>query len=557
MMIAFSMTFRFMTAFFCFFLLLSQESLTAEPPKPGFVLHFDFIRNASEGCALVDIAERAGAKVINVVPPAHVWEDATSQSALDAILNEINRRGLSLVFTRIDAAKLPDRSGKRSYYLYDRILNERGRLPNGKATDAYFLTTVGKDGYAEWMEEETRYYAQHYGGLPNLIGINLGPFSEPFSAERCGFLEYMEETRSYEVTQYTRYAKKWWHGWLAAHYEDISALNREYGDHWNSVDAIPLPLNEKDRRFNRADLTYFDFVRSLNDWYVERYMRCRAIWHEVSHRTDVPFILQLNGGLAEKIIMGRPGHAGFDVPGWMSMADALGVSLYTNSGYPDMGHGSILATVNLLASAQELGKPVFVLEGGNEAPNVTLDPVELAFFGSVAGKLMPKTYIYEFLKDKFNEQYSRNPGKVVTADGRIRPRAFTAFHDLFTDITSRSVSPEPPVLYAVFDSLYARGNAPVGNRYAALYDLAAFTPIRWIPKGQESTMHPGVPVLNPDGTVSPANETFSSLMSGIPDIDSGEYSGWRREILKALGNRKAGEALVPPNWSGPMRPGSL
>lgn len=192
-------------------------------------------------------------------------------------------------------------------------------------------------------------------------------------------------------------------------------MNCEYGTEFASFDGVPLPLNEKDRHFERADLAYFDFARSLNDWYVERYMRCRQIWHEVSHRADVPFILQLNGHFAEKMVMGCPGHAAFDVPNWIAMADAVGVSLYTNSGYPDMGHRSILATVNILAVAGDMGKSVFVLEGGNEAPNVTLDPRELAFFGSVAGKLMPQTYVYEFLKDKFNEKYAQNPGKLVTS----------------------------------------------------------------------------------------------------------------------------------------------
>ncbi|MFH0994077.1 MAG: beta-galactosidase [Pseudomonadota bacterium] len=534
-MIPFSKTFRFLIGFLCSFLLVSEVNVKAEAPKPGFVVHFDFIKNASEGCVLVDIAARAGARVINLVPPAHVWEDPASLAALDAIINEINRRGLSLIFTRIDAAKLPDRSGKRPYYLYDRILNEPGRLPNGKATVEVFLATVGKDGYAEWMEEETRYYAKHYGGLPNLIGINLGPFSEPFSAERCGFLEYMAESRSYEITQYTRYAQKWWHGWLASHYDDVSALNREYGTEFVSFNVVPMPLNEKDRRFERADLAYFDFARSLNDWYVERYTRCRKIWHEESKRADVPFILQFNGGLAEKFAMGRPGHAAFDVPGWISMADAIGVSLYTNSGYPDMGHRSILATVNLLAVAGDMGKPIFVLEGGNEAPNVTLDPVELAFFGSVAGKLFPQTYVYEFLKDKFNEKYTQNPGKLVTAGGRIRSSAFSALHKLFTDIESHSAAPEIPALYVCFDSISARGNARAGIRYAALFDLAASIPIRWIPKGQESVMRPGIPVLNPDGTVSPVNDTLSRLMSRIPEIDSGERAEWCREVLKALG----------------------
>jgi hypothetical protein len=534
-MIVFSMTFRFLIAFLCSFLLLSGSDAKAEVPKPGFVVHFDFIRNASEGCSLVGIAERAGAKVINLVPPAHVWEDPVSLAALDAIIKEISRRGLSLIFTRIDAAELPDRSGKRPYYLYDRILNEPGRLPNGKATAEYFRSTVGKDGYAEWMEEETRYYAEHYGGLPNLIGINLGPFSEPFSAERCGFLEYMEESRTYEITQYTRFAEKWWRGWLAAHYDDVDALNREYGTEWDSFDLVPMPLNENDRRFERPDLAYFDFVRSLNDWYVERYMRCRSIWHEVSLRADVPFILQLNGHFAEKMVMGRPGHAAFDVPGWISMADALGISLYTNNGYPDMGHRSILATVNLLAVARDLGKSIFVLEGGNESPNVTLDPVQLAFFGSVAGKLMPKTYIYEFLKDKFNEKYAQNPGKVVTADGRIRSRAFNALRKLFTEIESRSVVPEEPVLYACCDPLLSRGNAQAGNRYSAMFDLAASIPIRWIPKGDETIMHPGISILNPDGSVFPDNDAFSCLMSRIPGVDSGERAGWRREVLRALG----------------------
>ena len=539
-MIAFSMTFRFLITFLCSFLLLSGVNAKAEAPKPGFVIHFDFIKNASEGCALVDIAGRAGAKVINLVPPAHVWEDPASLAALDAIIKEINRRGLSLIFTRIDAAMLPDRSGNRRYYLYDRILNEPGRLPNGKATAEYFLTTVGKDGYAEWMEEETRYYAKRYGELPNLIGINLGPFSEPFSAERCGFLEYMEESQTYEITQYTRFAEKWWHGWLAAHYDDVSALNREYGTEFASFDVVPLPLNEKDRRFERADLAYFDFARSLNDWYVERYTCCRQIWHEVSRRADVPFILQLNGHLAEKFAMGRPGHAAFDVPGWIALSDAVGLSLYTNNGYPDMGHQSILATVNLLAVARDFGKPVFVLEGGNEAPNVTLDPVELAFFGSVARKLTPQTYVYEFLKDKFNEKYAQNPGKVVTADGRIRPRAFNALRNLFTNIDCRMTSTgsgfqETPVLYACFDSLSSRGNAQAGDRYAALFDLAASIPIRWIPKGHESVMRPGIPVLNSDGTVSPVNDALFRLMSSIPRIGSEERAAWRNEVLKALG----------------------
>jgi hypothetical protein len=507
----------------------------AEPSKPGFVIHFDFIRNASEGLALVEIAQRAGAKVINLVPPAHVWEDAASLAALDRILAEISRRHLSLVITRIDASRLPDSGGNRFSYLYGKILTEPGRLPNGKDTSEYFLTTAGQAGYAEWMEEETTFYAKHYGKLPNLLGINLGPFSEPDTAQRCGFFEYMDETRSYEITQYTPSAEGVWHRWLAAHFRGVAALDSEYAAHFASFDSVPLPLNEKDERFGRADLAYFDFARSLNDWFVERYQRCRSIWHEASGRADVPFILQFNGGAAEKFMIGRPSFAAFDLPGWVDMADALGISLYTNSGFPDMGHASIVATLNLVAVASYLGKDIFVLEGGNEAPNVTLDPVQLAFFGEVAGSVGPRTYVYEFLKDKFDEEYRSNPGKVVTAGGRIRRPAFNALRRLFRQIESSPAVPEKPVLYFLSDSMASRGNPRAGEMNGALFDLASSIPIRWIPKGREAVMHHGIPVLRADGSLSPAHETLSHLFTSIPAVGTLARAAWRRDVLKALG----------------------
>ena len=74
----------------------------AAPPKTGYVVHFDFLKNAGEGRDLVRIAQRAGARVINLVPPAHVWENPAALAMLDAILDEIARRRLSLIFTRID-----------------------------------------------------------------------------------------------------------------------------------------------------------------------------------------------------------------------------------------------------------------------------------------------------------------------------------------------------------------------------------------------------------------------------------------------------------------------
>ena len=512
-----------------------DEAKASEFPEPGFVVNFDFIRNASDGLDLIKIAQKAGAKVINMVPPAHVWDDPVSLAALNAILQEIAHRNMDVIFTRIDASQLPDRKGNRITYLYDRILKDRGRFPNGKPTPEYFCTTVGKDDYARWMEEEIRFYAEHYGKLPNLMGINLGPFSEPFSAERCGFLDFMDESQRYEIIQYTKYAKYWWHRWLLANYHDMDTLNYEFASTFDSFESVPLPLNEKDDRFGRSDLAYFDFVRSLNDWFVERYTRCRSIWHEASGRDDVPFILQFSGCLAEKIILGRPGYTGFDLPGWIAMADAVGLSLYTNSGYPDMGHATISATVNLVAVAHDMGKKIFVLESGNEAPNVTLDPVEVAFFGSIGRKLLPQTYIYEFLKDKFNETYKQNPGKVVTADGRIRHQAFKAVQELFHDIESHPQNMESPLIYVLFDSLSSRGNTDSGIRNAALFDLASSVPVRWIPAGYEVPLRPEIPILHMDGTVFPANERLSTLMSSVPDLkNSEERANWRQEVQKAI-----------------------
>jgi hypothetical protein len=513
----------------------SSYSLAPLPPKPGFVVHFDFLSNVQEARDLVRIAASAGARVINVVPPAHVWENKLALQMLDGIIDEISRRKLSFVFTRIDAAYPPDPSRpERFNYLYGNILTNFGTLPNGKQTAEYFRTTVGRKGYTEWMEEEVRYYAKNYGRHPNLLGINFGPFSEPFSSERGGFLEYEFETDQYEITQYTPEGANWFHLWLIKHYGDIRRVNAEYDTSFAAIEEIPLPLNEKDARFGKPDLAYFDFARSLNDWLVENYERCRRIWHEVSERSDVPFILQHCGGYPEKLIKGRPAFAAFDVPGWIAMADAAGLSLYTNSGYPDFGHASVRASVNMAALARGLNKDVFVLEGGIEAPNVVLIPEELQFYGTVARKLDPRTYIYEFLKDKFDEPYELNPGKLVDAKGKIRQAPYQALRKLFREIRSDKKSHEAPAIYFVSDALAARGNSQVGALNLAIYDIASDVAVRWVPKGSESIMAPGVPVIKWDGSVSPANEPLSTLLRNVPKVDTMARQTWRRTVLESI-----------------------
>jgi hypothetical protein len=300
------------------------------------------------------------------------------------------------------------------------------------------------------------------------------------------------------------------------------------------LEEIPLPRSESDPNFGAPQLAYFDFVRSLNDWFVERYQTCRRIWHQEGGNTTVPFILQFNGGLAEKLALGHPSFAAFDIPDWVAGADALGLSIYTNNGFKDYGHASVQATVNLIAEARDQGKDAFVLEGGCEAPNVVLNPAELAFFGSAARKLNPRTYIYEFLKDKFDEVYSSNPGKPVTSKGRIRRPAYRALQRLFSEIESRPAETDTPALYAVSEPLAARGNAKAGDINSALYDIASEVSIRWVTPSGASQIHPDVPVLRMDGSVTPANEDLSRLMRNIPPIDSADRPAWRRDTISAI-----------------------
>ena len=155
--------------------LIAGEAYPATAPLTGYVVHFDFITNRYEARQLVHLAASSGARVINIVPPAHIWERRLAVRMLDDILHEAAELKLAVLFTRIDASYPPDVHGRRENYLYKHILTEPGRMPDGSPTVKYFLTTVGRAGYDEWMEEETRYYATRFGKLPNLLGINLGP----------------------------------------------------------------------------------------------------------------------------------------------------------------------------------------------------------------------------------------------------------------------------------------------------------------------------------------------------------------------------------------------
>lgn len=518
--------------------LASAARLAAEEPRrtdPGFVVHFDCLRNAREARALVDLAARQGAAVVSIVPPAHVWENREALAMLDAILEEAARRRLRILFARIDAAYPPDARGRRDNYLYGRILTRRGRLPDGRPSAGYFLTTAGLAGYREWMEEETRYYAARFGRLPNLAGIVLGPFAEPFASERGSLLQFVGRTNRYEIAQYTPEALALWHRWLETRIGDIAAINGAYGTDFPSLEKVPLPLSEEDTRFGAPLAAYFDFVRSLNDWFVESYERCRKAWHEASGRDDVPFILQLNGLEAEKIAKGRPGLAAFDLPDWIARADAVGLSLYAHGGYADFGRGSIAAMVRLAFLARDMGKEVFVLEAGVEAPNVVVNARELAFLATAAAPLTPRTWIYEFFKDKFNEQYASNPGKLVRADGSLRPAAVGAVRRLFERVVAAPPDAEKAVLRVAVEASAARKDGRLALLANALFDLAGLVPIRWVVPATESRPGGGT-LLRLDASLAAVDELTSRLLSVAPPGTDARQE-WLRSLAAFFGRR--------------------
>jgi len=487
---------------------------------------------------MADVAIQAGAKIVNVVPPAHVWERPDALAILDDLISYIQQKNLLFVFTRIDASYPPDAKGERFNYLYGNILTERGVMPDGQRTRDYFCTTVGKADYAAWMKEETHFYARRYGHLRNLWGINLGPFSEPFVSQRGGFLEYSAQTRSYEITQYTESAEAEWHRWLPAHFNSVDAMNSSYGTAFRSFDSVPLPRNEADPVFKSAPAAYFDFVRCINDWFVDLYEQCRGIWHSESKRPDVPFIIQISGYLPEKMYMGRPAFAAFDLPDWIGRADAVGLSLYTNSGYQDLGHESITSCTRLLSLALLMHKKVFILEGGAEIPLPSFNKDELQFFSDAGRSLRPVTYIYEFLKNPFNEPDEINSGRLIDTAGNVRVAVLKYMRKLIRHAAGYPLLTERAKLIIVDDPSFLRTRPRLGKEEMAFYQLAAHFPMVWIPVSHPELISSEAMVWNPRTGFSRPSQELDALLDHIPFPDSPQRAVWIRQFSNALSHAR-------------------
>ena len=370
--------------------LLAGRAGVAASPAPGYTAHFTHLHSLADARRIVREARAAGAGWLNVIPPARIWKRPLAVGMLDALFADAERVGMRVVLTRLDAC-YPD--GYNEFFRH--VLTERARLPDGTLTPDWFMATVGVPAYERWLAEETRYYASRYGRRPCLVGFAPGGFVEPFVSQRGSIACFDEKSDCYEIAQYTPEMQALWGRWLQQRFRSVEAANREYGTRFAGWNDFPMPRSEADAAYPDAGRAYFDFVRCIGDWWLSEYQSLRALWHTGSR---APFIWQLSGFEAEKLEKGRPAFAALDVPRWLRTADAVGLSLYTYPGFPEGGHAAICATVRLISAAVAAGKPLFVLEGGNEQPAISYDPYQLAFITHVALPLHPVTQIYEYFK---------------------------------------------------------------------------------------------------------------------------------------------------------------
>ncbi len=470
-------------------------------PLVGYTLHWDFFATPAEGERLLAFALANGAEVLNVVPPPHVWEDPTSLALLRRIFAEAHARGVGVVLNRIDGSTLADADGDRRNWLYGNVLTEPGRLPSGAATPDFFLATVGNPEYERWLREETAYYAENFSAEPALLAFGVGGFNEPFVSQRGSLLCWDPSTESYEVAQYTPWAAAVWRRALAARYGGVAGANARYRTAFASLADVPLPRNESDPAFGDAPAAYWDFVAAVNGWFVRQLDACRSLWHARARR-NVPFMLQLSGYVPEKLEKGRPAFAALDLFDWMTRADALGLSAYTDCGYPDGGRASVVAMVNFLRLGPLLGKPVWVLEGGNECDGALLDEDGLRFFATVAAPLRPASVIYEFLSMSYAERFATSAGKLAGLDGVPRPRAVAAVRAALA--TAKAAEADTSTTYVLDDVAALPGDTGLLAERRRLARLAVERPITFVPPRAVAALPRGAVLVVPSAAAVPA-----------------------------------------------------
>ena len=473
---------------------MSPTAAEAPLPRLGFTVHWDFFSSAEEAEELVAFAIANGAEVLNVVPPPHIWEEPASLAILKRIFAQAAAHDVGVVLNRIDGSSLPGIGGERRNWLYSNVLTERGRLPSGRPTPDFFLSTVARPEYERWLREETAFYADTFSSEPALRAFGVGLFNEPFVSQRGSLLCFDASTDSYEIAQYTPSVAGLWRRSLAQRYGGIAGVNGRYGTRFRTLESVPMPLSENDPAFGNASAAYFDFVSTINAWVVRQIDDCRALWRARARR-PVPFMLQFSGYVPEKLEKGRAAFAALDIFDWMTRADALGLSAYTNCEYPDRGHASVVAMVDFLRLGALLGAPVWVLEGGSECDGAVLDRGELRFFAAVAAPLRPASVIYEFLKMSYAEHFSTSAGKMMAVSGVPRPLAVAAVREALQ--LAKTATPAGPTTYVLDDLTALPEDADLLAARRRLARLAVRRPLTFVPPGALPALPPGTTLVVP------------------------------------------------------------
>jgi len=413
-------------------LVATAGSLPArEGSRRGLTIHFDFFNTREGADRLLAKSVALGAGYLNVVPPPHVWEHPQDLVILRRIFAFAGAHGQKVVITRIDASATAPTTLQRYNYLYSRILNRPGLLPDGKPTPSFFLATVANPAYEQWLEEETRYYAREFAREPTLAAFSCGLLNEPFVSQRGSLLCFSEKTNRYEIAQYTPFMQDYWHRYLQRAFGgDLPALNTLFVSSYSAFSAVPMPKGASDPAFGRSDRAYRTFCRAVNAWVVRQIDRIGKTWREQGGGR-VPLALQLSGYVAEKFQLGAPTLTELDLDSWIRRTDLLGLSLYTNADYPDRGHASVEAMVEKAIAVAKTGKPVLVLECGTEDEGARADEREFAFLAAQARRVSPRCLIYEFTQEAYNETQAHRDGKLFDQTGRFRPDAARAVERLW------------------------------------------------------------------------------------------------------------------------------
>jgi hypothetical protein len=482
---------------------LIAPALPAAEVSPGYSLHFNFIDSEQSAGQTVELASQAAAQVVSLVPPAHVWEDPPGQRALDSAVAAAKQFGLRIILSRMDATQ-----SNGTPWLYEFALNHPGQLPGGSTSAEWFCATVGNHRFERWQRQETSYYAKRYGRVPQLAGVAVGGMVEPFVSQRGSLLQWDQWNELYEIAQYTSEALDEWHRWLRKHFKSTSAVNRAYRTRFAEIAQIPMPQNADDPKFGRPREAFFDLAQSMNDWFLQQYRENRRLWHRHSSK---PFLLQLSGFASEKIAKGRPEFAAFDLPAWISEADAVGMSLYTNAGYEDWGHAADVASLQMLAGAAESGKQTFIMESGCEAPQVTLNLHELSFATRVGLLIHPAFYVYEYFRYKRDGLV--DPGMMVTPEGIPNQPGFADVTHEMQGLTALAPSTSLPCFVYLSVPLTARRSELAGRLNRAVYQLAGHIPCRLLPWQRFEKIPPGMVVMLPPGLhwVLPGNQLRALL----------------------------------------------